>query len=223
LNCPACGAQGTFTVWSSLNVTLNPVEKQQLLDGQLTRFTCPNCGTSSNVGYPLLYHDMERQFMLWQLPVPPDQSPSAPPDDLVDVTCLPDGYMFRVVRNLNELREKVDIFEAKLDDRVVEVLKLFVQKHAPPHKLPPGAVMYFAGLGEAVDGRRLMIFVVVKPDRQVSSWPIPLEPGYTDITTELASALATVATRNWQTVNADLAIAMCEGTLPGWTADPPQS
>ena len=65
VTCPSCGHQQDFVAWESLNATLNPLEKEQLLTGTLTRFTCEKCKESVDVVYPLLYHDMEKQFMVW--------------------------------------------------------------------------------------------------------------------------------------------------------------
>ena len=41
IRCPHCQREAPFTIWRSLNVTLNPAEKQSLITGDLFRFTCP--------------------------------------------------------------------------------------------------------------------------------------------------------------------------------------
>ena len=43
---------------------------------------------------------------------------------------LRDGYRTRIVTNQNSLREKTLIFKCGLDDRVVELGKLFLNAHA---------------------------------------------------------------------------------------------
>jgi ribosomal protein S27E len=51
--CRACGHEQPFTVWRSLSVTLDPEEKQELLDGRLTSSTCQQCGDTAQVVYDL--------------------------------------------------------------------------------------------------------------------------------------------------------------------------
>ena len=47
----------------------------------------------------------------------------------VGISLVEEGYTFRVVRSQNQLREKIVIFDNKLDDRVIEVMKLFIISH----------------------------------------------------------------------------------------------
>ena len=119
VDCGGCGASQTFVIWDSLNVTLDREQKDALLNGDLTRFTCKKCGWTGDVAYSLLYHDMEKSFMLWF--VPGEGEP--------DTAKLPFGnlmgnYRFRLVRIKNQLIEKIFIFEAGFDDRVIEFYKL---------------------------------------------------------------------------------------------------
>jgi GNAT superfamily N-acetyltransferase len=68
LPCPACAAKVTTTVWSSLNVTLNPEAKADLLKGEINLFRCASCGFEGPLPVPLLYHDMDNRFMVQYLP-----------------------------------------------------------------------------------------------------------------------------------------------------------
>ena len=68
-------------------------------------------------GYPLLYHDMDKRVMIWCAPRPLDQLPSPP---------LVAGHRLRVVHSPNHLVEKILAFDAGLDDRAIEILKLGV-------------------------------------------------------------------------------------------------
>jgi len=65
ISCPNCGEQRGFTVWDSINVTVDPNLKQSLLNGELTTFVCNRCGEGANVTYDLLYHDMEKSLAIW--------------------------------------------------------------------------------------------------------------------------------------------------------------
>ena len=68
ITCPECDLEQLFTVYNSVNVSLNPDAKERLINGELTVFTCDACGHQFEVVYPMLYHDMENKFMIWMDP-----------------------------------------------------------------------------------------------------------------------------------------------------------
>ena len=65
ITCPACSTEGSYTVWDSVNVDLNPELKVKVMDGSLFTWTCPNCKKSFNAPYSFLYHDMTNNFMVF--------------------------------------------------------------------------------------------------------------------------------------------------------------
>jgi hypothetical protein len=129
LTCPKCGHQQQFVIWQSLNVTLNPQEKEQLLNGSLTRFICEECTNSVQVNYPLLYHDMEKQFMIWLWPAEGNPETAQVEEHM-------STYQLRIARTMNELREKVILFEQKFDDRIMEVFKWMLRTQAAAKTSP---------------------------------------------------------------------------------------
>ena len=56
VTCPKCGKASDFIIWESLNADIDPEAQQQLIDGSIFHFTCPECGHKSNVNYGMLYH-----------------------------------------------------------------------------------------------------------------------------------------------------------------------
>jgi hypothetical protein len=150
VTCKQCGAQQPFTAWETLNVTLNPKEKEELLKGALTKFTCSKCNWSAEVSYPLLYHDMDRQFMVWLWPAAGEP----------DVRGMPfqagtENYKFRVVGSRIELAEKVFIFDAGLDDRVIEMMKLMSRvQPSGGNSLREGTILFARVAGDE-KGKRL--------------------------------------------------------------------
>ena len=124
IKCPECGKDNEFIVWQSLNGDLDSDAKQKLLDGTLFHFQCEYCGCESNIVYPILYNDMSNEVMIY----------FAKEDEIEEIKgtfafeskfgqAMAD-YRIRIVTDQNSLREKAIIFENKLDDRVVEILKL---------------------------------------------------------------------------------------------------
>ena len=179
LNCPACGRAHTFGAWNSLNVTLDPQEKPRLLDGSLTRFTCDGCGHTADVVYPLLYHDMEKQLMVWLLPEGgEDPGDPSDPDELPPAMrkTLGAGYTFRRVGSHNELREKIYVYDAGLDDRVIEVVKLILWEQMPEDQKPADATLLFGGIVQEADGERLG-FTILTPSGG-TGLTVPRDPIY---------------------------------------------
>lgn len=169
VSCPVCRHVQDFTQWNYVDVTDDPVRKQALLTGALTRMTCAKCGLETDVLYPLLYHDTEYRLMIWLIP-----GRGQPGDDghkigEIDAT-LAATHQFRLVRTANELKEKVVIAEAGLDDRVVELFKV-VMRRDPETQIQAGDILLFAGL-EREDDENVLLFAVLR-GKERFEFPIP--------------------------------------------------
>ncbi len=67
IKCP-CGKQFIAPLHSSINVSEEPAFKEKLLNGEINKVICPGCGEVIFAGRFLLYHDMEKNFMIWMAP-----------------------------------------------------------------------------------------------------------------------------------------------------------
>lgn len=126
LTCPQCGKEHPFIIWNSINTTLDPEMKEAVKDRSAFRFVCPDCGAKTYVDYDLLYHQMEDRIMIhyarlnesaeqiYQMLTKDD------PEDMVQ-DMLRNHYLIRIARSQNQLREKIAIFDAGLDDRIIEI------------------------------------------------------------------------------------------------------
>ena len=129
VTCPACGAKGEASAWQTLNTALEPEAKTALLRGTLFQYKCPSCGAVSLLKYGMLYHDAEHHAMIYS--VPENEAAEAMEEirgaeSLNDLTAAAGRKLVkRVVTDPNALREKAAIFDAGLDDRVIELVKLF--------------------------------------------------------------------------------------------------
>ena len=65
IKCPNCGHETPFTIWESINTTLNPELKEKVRSDELFKFTCHHCGLTALVDYPFLYHQMEDKIMIY--------------------------------------------------------------------------------------------------------------------------------------------------------------
>lgn len=124
-DCPICGKETKALVWESLNIEFNPELKEKLLDGSLFQVKCNHCGRFVYVEYPLLYHDMEKKIMIHCDPALRDNALADSFAKGLAESYIRD-YKQRFVLNSRELAEKVRIFDAGFDDRIIEIMKIFV-------------------------------------------------------------------------------------------------
>ena len=135
ITCPNCGKQSPFSIWQSVNTDIDPEMRAAVKDLSIFRFTCPDCGYSAHVNYDFLYHQMRDRIMIQYAESDEavenaksmfsiDEMPE--PMKKLMGNIIQDTYLFRIVRSQNELREKIEIFDAGLDDRIVEIYKTFL-------------------------------------------------------------------------------------------------
>ena len=133
VTCPNCNKEYPFIIWRSINTALNPEMKSKVKDRSAFLFECPSCGEKNYVDYGTLYHQMEDRIMIHYANTDEnakeiekminDEDPFGA--DMIQ-SFRNENYLIRIVRSQNELREKIDIFDAGLDDRIVEIIKLFL-------------------------------------------------------------------------------------------------
>lgn len=109
--CTKCGAEYSAEVPQSVNAATSPELKEQVRSGALFTWTCPHCGTANLLTFPFLYHDPAEHLMLVLTQAP------------LGAEGVPEGYIGRQVRSVGELIEKIKIFDAGLDDLVIELCK----------------------------------------------------------------------------------------------------
>lgn len=65
LECPVCRAKFPARIWSSVNVSLDPHLKEEVMEGRLNQLKCSDCGYSGRSRDPFLYHDMDKKLMFY--------------------------------------------------------------------------------------------------------------------------------------------------------------
>ena len=151
--CPDCGEVFKAQYWESLNVDLDPGQKERIFSGEFFRATCPKCKNVHPLIYPMLYHDMENLAMVF-LVLNDKQAEGTKKMIFQSISISGLGklsptmsteYRYRLVFNPNELREKAVIFDCGLDDRVIEVYKAGILYQLMKDKYPEVKVtnMYF--------------------------------------------------------------------------------
>lgn len=130
VTCPACGAKHKVSIWKSINTTLDPEMKQAVRDRSAFLFTCPSCGYQTHLSYGFLYHQMEDGILIHLANSEKNAEEiykMIKDKDAVGFFSFADqDYLIRIVMSDKQFREKLFIFDAGLDDRIIELYKIFV-------------------------------------------------------------------------------------------------
>lgn len=119
--CSGCGARLTTSFHSGINVRTEPQLKESVRDGSLFVAECPYCGRRNLLRGQLLYHDPDERLMIWLLP---DGDPAEERLESIEQQLNGlEGYTLRRVPDAGTLIEKVNLHDAGLDDRVMEMCK----------------------------------------------------------------------------------------------------
>lgn len=173
--CPRCGAAILAGLAESINVTRMPRARERILDGSFHRFDCPGCGEQVAVDCPFLYTDLRREHFVHVFPRA--EEAGWPECEQIAGTTFHQGflgappalqeaahrYRVRAVFGLGALADKLRLWDAGLDDAVIELqkLELFV---GAPELGPRGDVALEV---TAVDERQLE----VRASSLTGSWP----------------------------------------------------
>jgi hypothetical protein len=134
LRCTGCGHVWTTPILTGIHSTRLPEVRAAILEGTFQVIACPGCGATARVEAVTVYTDFERgHYLAVEMPAPEDWRATRG----AAVKVFDDAFLFgppiaqemvlhmrcRVVFGLRALREKLLIWDADLNDRVVESLK----------------------------------------------------------------------------------------------------
>ena len=127
VTCPSCHHEGDFELWDSINTALDPEMKEKVLNQSIFLYTCPSCGETFRLNYSTLYYQMEDLVMIYLVS---ESEVKKTYEIFYEKNALADyrteKYLYRIVTSANQLVEKIQIFDAGKDDRVMELVKLLV-------------------------------------------------------------------------------------------------
>lgn len=204
ITCLACGQPSDFDFYASINTLFDPALKQRVKNFDIFKFICPHCGSEQFVAYSLLYHQMEDKLMIYCVQ---DE------DDIASVRKLFDedfssvvdetgrqraldtaAYRRRIVVGADSLVEKLRIFDAGLDDRLMEIYKIMLYGQMQPQlaEMPGGDDVDAVFVDEQLDGSLDLVFVA--NGQAVGAVPFSqevydiIEKQYSDAVSQLADA-----------------------------------
>lgn len=120
ISCPSCGCSSTTRMWPGIDGVRNPEQRERILEESLFCWECPDCGYRMQLVYPCLYHDRERRFLIL---LDPNQKEQSLDKKAMAEQSLPQTKK-RIVSSVEELKEKLLIFENGLNDAACELSKL---------------------------------------------------------------------------------------------------
>ncbi len=125
-DCPKCGGRITFSFQQYYNVSLCDKRiKDEICHERYGFFSskCPKCGYQVGIAYPFQYFDPEKKLNFCLVPV----GHPAEKKFLDDAESYNNPeYLTRLVADGNALADKILIADANLDDRIVELCKIFM-------------------------------------------------------------------------------------------------
>ena len=145
--CSHCGTEFTARVVLRVDQSLPADRRVSLTDGSLFSFRCPNCGKDSYYNHYLLWVDEARSVALCNVTCEEEKAAVDEAVSALNSFGKASAIRRRFVTSPSHLCEKYQIFSAGLDDRVVEIVKLFLTEQvraAHPQKTITD-VLFFPG------------------------------------------------------------------------------
>ena len=161
IECTKCNNVITQTAEEAVNATRNEDVKKRVIMKRVFEARCPKCQNIHFVTRPFLYQDDERRA-LYVL-----ASEGMDVDRFVKKQNLKGNYKkqysLRVVRSINQLVEKILLVENNINDKAIEVLKLFFVMGEKNSNIRN---VYF----EELEGNRIRLAVIMADGRQLTAY-----------------------------------------------------
>ena len=129
--CEYCGAEYDHVTHHVVEKQTNPNLAMDIVDDNFFYAVCPNCNRVVGVDHPVVYTDMEKKALLAYFDSDIELSLAETQiGEWMKEFGVDSAYnTVRVVSTQNELREKIILLNNNLDDRVIEILKLWSLDH----------------------------------------------------------------------------------------------
>lgn len=133
-----CGNALVVQLAESINAKRSPESREKILRGELHRTACTACGRQMTIERPFYYTDLTRDAFFKVLPRrerhrwrEASKELDAAAGKFPESLSKPGSRSLRVLFGMDELREKLVAQDSGLDDRFVELLKVFLVYEHP--------------------------------------------------------------------------------------------
>ncbi|MCB6570979.1 CpXC domain-containing protein [Eubacterium limosum] len=135
LECPECHKQIEIDGYHTINANLDTELRKQLISADVFCHVCPECGARFFQAYSLQYQDMEKKFILIL-----DLGDTNLEEDIKTAQEIFSDYKIRVDNDMLEFMEKIHIFDANLNDKIIvyydnkikeDIAKKFLAQNPP--------------------------------------------------------------------------------------------
>jgi hypothetical protein len=127
--CPSCRTFFSTEGYDVINATLDSTLKDEVIWGRIFDFTCPSCEHHFRSPYSLAYKEMEKEYIIFLDRDEAGGDKDEPinenrliDDQIAETRELFPSYRIRVVHDMMDLIEKIHIFSAGLNDKIITYL-----------------------------------------------------------------------------------------------------
>lgn len=198
-------------VWHSITVSDSADLKKDLLSGKVNMFCCPSCSYRALVPEPLLYHDEEKSLMISFSPCSDEQSGKKLFEEIKETSKASGeldnlrGYKLRFVCDYNSFLEKLLIFDAGLDDKTIEVLKVLILMQKPDNMDSMKAVF------GKLENDMLEFLISDSADGACYTSRVPME-SYKTVLEQLRRSGVKEVSFDWEKVDFSYGMSLLKGT-----------
>jgi len=127
--CPECGAFFDTGAYEVVSATLDKALREEVIFGRIFDFTCPVCSLRFRSPYSMVYKEMEKGYIIFldmddaaEDSNEPIREDSFIENQIAEARELFPTYRIRVVHDMMDLIEKIHIFSAGLNDKIISYL-----------------------------------------------------------------------------------------------------
>lgn len=159
--CPNCTSELEVEVCDSVNADVTPRLRELVLNGEINSTVCSTCGKRIVINQPFLYHDMTRNFYIYYIPehVNPDKAIGS-----AELIAQFGSTTLRYVPSLEELIDKIHVFEDGLNDIVVQVLKSHLLVNPSLCSPDPPMNIYYMSMNKESSSDDVMLQFLIRYD-----------------------------------------------------------
>ncbi|HYK75821.1 MAG TPA: CpXC domain-containing protein [Daejeonella sp.] len=169
ITCEKCGHQFEKLVYTSVNAKQDPELRLSILNGTFFKHKCPSCGNVIESFYKVLYHDVEKKFMVWLVEPDTDNNIFMERDSLKAAGILRD-YRLHISRYPFQWVERISTLEFGMDPRIIELYKFGIKESKNFPLETQNDFLHFSKCSRSFLGRTKFIWKFVYDDGEIEGY-----------------------------------------------------